>query len=610
MLSPDDALALYLERKRVLAPMHDAMASILAVYKNEVEIPLPDMGRNEKSSVPNLLAQGVDQMAGRVASVVPSVRFPVAQPGVRKYERRADTASEVMRAWWEADRLPLKMKRRARHLIALSMAPTMVRYDARLKRPTWEVRKPLESYPAPQFIDGTTLPTDMIFSYRRTVKWLRQHGYEPQVRYLVGPGQQIRDDSEMVVVEYVDPSGTMMILSGWTGEWDPALPWSMAPTTHQKAVLLEFSPTPGDIMAASAPSRITLDDPAGQFDNMVGMFYTQAKLMALEVIGVEKGIFPDTYLVGRPNETPRFVEGPYDGRTGQVNVVTGGDVKEVQSAPGYMTQQTVDRLERNSRITAGIPSEFGGESGTNIRTGRRGDAVLSSVIDYPVAESQELFAYALHDENMVAIRLAKEYDGSAPRHIYMTAGTNPRKITYVSSEVFEDEEHSVAYPVTGADMNSLLIGIGQRIGLGYMSKESGALYDPFIEDPEVERDRVVAEGLEQALVAGLQQQAASGAIPPVLVAKIADLVRYDKMELGAALTKVVEDAAKAQQEQQAAASPAPSAEQMAAPGAASLTGSPIPGSNPGQDAFAQLLARLRQPTMTIQPMRGVGAGAV
>jgi len=122
---------------------------------------------------------------------------------------------------------------------------------------------------------------------------------------------------------------------------------------------------------------------------------------------LKKGIFPDTYLVSRPGETGRFLDGPHDGRTGMVNVIAGGDIKEVVSSPGYLTNPTIDRLERNQRVTAGIPAEFGGEAGSNIRTGRRGDAVLSAVIDYPVAEAQETFGFALQEENEVAIELCK-----------------------------------------------------------------------------------------------------------------------------------------------------------------------------------------------------------
>jgi len=255
-------------------------------------------------------------------------------------------------------------------------------------------------------------------------------------------------------------------------------------------------------------------------------------------------------------------------------------------------------LERNQRVTAGIPAEFGGESSTGIRTGRRGDAVLSAVIDFPVAEAQETFAYALEEENEVAIELAKRWDGNNKRTIYVGTGNAARPVTYTANETFEQTEHIVSYPASGTDVNSLIIDIGQRVGLGIMSKQTAATLDPYIDNPEAEHDAIIAEGLEQALMSGLQQQAASGQIPPLTLAKVMDLVRNDKMELAEALNKVTEDALKEQQaQQQAQAGMMPTPEQAMAPAAvmAMAGGMPnIPGANPTQQSLGDMLNTLRK----------------
>ena len=265
------------------------------------------------------------------------------------------------------------------------------------------------------------------------------------------------------------------------------------------------------------------------------------------------------------------------------------------SQPGYLTNPTIDRLERNQRITAGIPAEFGGESSSNIRTGRRGDAVLSAVIDYPVAEAQETFAYALEVEDRIAMELCKAYDGDNKRTIYVGTGNASRPVTYTANDTFENTEHVVSYPATGSDLNQLIIGIGQRVGLGIMSKETAASLDPYIDNPEVEKDNIVAEGLQQALVAGLQQQAASGAIPPLVLSKVMKLVRDDKMELAEAFNKVTEDA---MAEQEAAAEmEQPSLDAMTADATVAAMAGPqaaVQGPNPSQQNLGQLLNTLRR----------------
>ena len=151
-----------------------------------------------------------------------------------------------------------------------------------------------------------------------------------------------------------------------------------------------------------------------------------------------------------------------------------------------------------------------------------------------------------------------------------------------------------------------------------MSKRTAATLDPYIDNPEQEHDSIIAEGLEQALMSGLQQQAASGQIPPLVVSKIMELVRNDKMELAEALNKVTEDALKEQQakQEQEMGGPAMSPDQAAAGATVqAMAGqqpamSPIPGANAGQESLSGLLSTLRRPTQTVQPMRGADRGAI
>lgn len=86
--------------------------------------------------------------------------------------------------------------------------------------------------------------------------------------------------------------------------------------------------------------------------------------------------------------------------------------------------------------------------------------------------------------------------------------------------------------------------------------------DPLVEDVEKERDAVVAEQLEQSLLAGLQQQASQGALPPADLARIMELVRNDQLDLAEAVAKAQEEA----QERQAM--PVESTQPEAQPGLA------------------------------------------
>ena len=599
MRTNEEILNLYRERIKLYGGLHGKMRQIQDIYHGQAKIPLPEVERTQMPSIPNLLAQGVDQMAGRISSVVPTITFAAKDPNKRSEHRRSTTAGRVVSGYWQSDRLMMKMKQRARHMIAYGMSPCVVRWDYKNGRPTWQVRNPMECFPNPDIQTGQVQPHDVIFAYRRSIGWLKGNGYGPAVFALLGNNDQSMD-YQMLLLEYIDRDGTKLVLTAHqdTVNWGNPM---FSNEGRRIAVTLEEILTPGNIPTVTLPMRITLDTMQGQFDNMIGMYYHQANLMALESIAVEKGIFPDTYLVSRPGEVGRFLDGPHDGRTGMVNVISGGDIREVQSQPGYLTNPTIDRLERAQRVTAGIPSEFGGESATNIRTGRRGDAVLSAVIDYPVAEAQENFSFALEQENKIAMQMAKAIEGDRERTIFVGTGNTSSAVTYKASQVFSEESHVVGYPVTGSDVNQLVVGMGQRIGLGIMSKETAAQLDPFIDNPETEHDRVVAEGLEQALLQGLQNQAAQGAIPPLVLSKVMDLVRSDRMELAEAFQKVTEDAqkeaeAKANEEQQG--SPSPDA-LMADAAMAAMAGpqaptQAVPGANPDQETLGNMLNTLRK----------------
>ncbi len=612
----EDVLHLYKQRRTLYEPLHAKMREIADIYNGKAEVPLPDMERTEQASIPNLLQQGVDQMAGRITSTVPQITFASMKPGTRLYDRRAKAASDALGGWWQMDRLMLKQKQRGRRLVAYAMAPTVVRWDYKEHRPVWHLRHPLEALPSPDLQPGQITPTDCIFQYQRTVGWMIANGYGEHCRMLMGRLDQVHRDTRVGIIEYIDGEKTMLIAAGHYADNTMISDYEYGQMALSGVILEEY-PNVIDEVPVTIPTRLTLDKMTGQFDNMIGMYYQQAKLMALEVIAVEKGIFPDTYLVSRPGEMGRFIDGPHDGRTGMVNVIQGGDIQTEQPQPGYLTNPTMDRLERSQRLTANIPAEFGGESGTNIRTGRRGDAVLSATIDFPIAEAQQIFEYAFEEENEIAMKLAKRIDGNTSRTIYVGAGNARRPVTYKANETFEQEEHVVSFPAAGTDVNSLMLAIGQRVGIGTMSKQTAAELDPYIDNPELEHDAIIAEGLEQALMAGIQQKAQSGEIPPLVLAKIMTLVKSDKLELAQAMEKVTQDAlaeeAKKQQEAPGMGDPMSPDAAMAGPAAASMTGappSPIPGVGGGMKDLATMLGDLRRPNMTIQPQRGVAQGAM
>ena len=595
MLGADEILELYKRRKNDQHPLIDRMREVRDVYDGEVVIPLPELDESERPAVANLLQQGLDQTSMRIASVMPDVQYVPTKPGFKEHEERSRVRRNATLGWWHENRLKLQMRKRARLLTGYGMAPVMLAPDERRKIPRWQIRDPLTTFPSPGMEPDDPCPLDCIFAYRRSIAWLRSN--YPDAYFGLYLGDDPRPDDVIDCIEYVDDTQHTLIAAGKARNNH----YDTEQDTWGGCALLETMDNLAGICPVVIPARINLGFPRGQFDGMIGMYLNAAKLTALELIAVQKGIFPTTYLVSRQGELAKFIAGPFEGRTGQVNIVQGGDVKEVALNPGYQTNPAIDRLERAARLTGGVPAEFGGESGSNIRTGRRGDQVLSAVVDFPIQEAQEIFSYALQEENRRAIAIDKAYFDH-PKSFYVNwKGLRNQRVDYTPSEHFDSDINFVTYSHPGSDANSLIVGLGQRVGMGTMSTDTAQEIDPYIDDPETERDRIVTGTLKRALLAGLETGVTQGQIPPTDVARLIKLVERDKKDLVDAIEQVQREA----QERQATSGPpgspeapvepgAPEAQPgIAAPGAGAEAGVAIPEPTASSGNLATLLNQMR-----------------
>ena len=552
MRSLDEIVELYHQRRLAAGPVHEQMRRVRDLANGDVVVPLNELDRNAKTNVANLLVQGLDQMSMRVSSTMPNPYFPPVKEGSENAKKMARMRKKAMLGFWDENRMQMKLRRRARHLLAYSYSPVFLKPDFRTMTPKWEIRNPLDTFTAPMD-DDEVVPENCIFTSRVTASYLLKN-YGPLVADQLRFGR-VDSDSRYTLLEYVCDDSLQLIVLG--AEDNPEL--TQSERAGLEAILLEAIPNRTGMPLAVVPSRITLDKPRGQFDGVLGMYYTRARLQALTEIAIERGIFPEEYLVARPGENPEIMQ-LADGKAGVLGVVKGGDIQQLQLNPGYKTDTALDRLERQERLEGAIPAEFGGESATNIRTGRRGESVLSATVDYRVQEAQEIFANSLLHEDKIAIALEKAYWGDMPKTFFLSGRTTQGQEQYTPNKVWQTDFHYVAYSAAGSDVNSLIIGLGQRLGVGLMSKESAREADPLISDPDLEHDRIIAEGVESALLQSIQQQAANpeGPYQPEDLAYLVKLVVENDEPLFDAVRKTDERA----RERQAMAMPMGAPETM------------------------------------------------
>lgn len=601
-ISTDEIVNLYESRKRSLQPRHAQMEEVKAAYNGELDIPLPELDRNERPMVANLIQTGIDQNAMRVVSTMPNVTCPPMRAGYDVHEQNADDRRKALMGFWSMNRLELIQAKRARWLLTYASTPAVILPDPRRRIPIWDVRSPLTAFPPP----GDDLaPTDMIFAFKKSYGWLKNRWPDAAAVIDTGPvGYKISPDDEFTVLQYCDDAVLSQIVLGRSteGQVDTG-PWGSTGVPRPGRPWVEFKrdPNRAGVCPAVYPTRISLDDPRGQFDGLVGLFWNMAMLMALEVIAVKRAIFEDEWIVGRPNETPQVIV-EADGIAGVRGELSGAVIQKLGMQPGVMTYQTLDRIERALRLNAGVPSEFGGESGSNIRTARRGAQVLSSAVDFAIAEAQKIFEAALEEENVRAIATDKAYFSGTKSFYFNWNGAKGRG-EYDPATLWSTDENHVRYVFPGADVNELIVGIGQRKGMGIMSDYRAMELDPLVDDPEMERDRIEAEELIRALRQGLQQQFATAAIPLHDAAYIIE----QKLQKGVPIYEAVARAQKRAQARQASGPSAGPAETPAAlppgspeaqPGLAAgpegAAAASVPPPPEGMSNLADLMSTLRR----------------
>lgn len=544
--SPEWILAQFKARQTEAGPLKARAAQIAQTYDGIVHVPLPDLDEQETAAVANLLTLGLDQMANRISSVLPSVMCPPVNVGNKKSEDNARVRRLATGWWWKENRMDRRVRKRSRWYIGYAGTPVIIRPDQKKGIPMWDIRDPLCSFPAPMPEGDELLPSDCIFQLKRSYGWIAENFPEAarQLDYSSNP-----DPIAMYeVIEYIDGDEGVLVAIGKPPSAS-ARPYGGRAAQPQGAPFVELNRYENllDRCPVVNPVRTSLNHPHGQFDQMPAVYRMQARLMALWVVSAERNIFPDTWFVSRPNELVSVVK-VADGRAGIPGEVKGGDLKEVTQSSPPEVAEVINLLGDAQRMTAGIASDFGGEAPSNTRTGRAQEQLLHNTVDFWMQDAQEALAASMEEENRLAYATARAYFGRSPKqsqHVHWKWAKGP--VAYIPDDNFDSDVNQVSWPYAGSDANQLTVRGGQMLGLKAMSVRTFQELSPDIDDPDMEHDRIMGESLEQAQLAAIDQAVASGQLGPLEVGRVHELVVSHKMQLWEAFNRVHEETQDLQQ---------------------------------------------------------------
>lgn len=540
-------------RRRIVAiPWHEAAREMSDHYNNRIVVPLPELDADEKPAAANLIAQNLDQHAMRVASVQPT-KMVAPLAATASAEKLARRQTLVLDRYDETNQMSIMDGRRARWLATWSCAPTAIRPDPVKREPRWELRNPLGTYPAPLLRYDDMRPTDVIFTYVQNYGWLREN--HPMVARAMAAGlttgRQFKDDDLFELVEYEDAGVNVLGLLGtspapmlnFLDEQNiPAIALPPNAKGQMYAVELLRTPNLAGMCTAVIAKRVTLDAPKGLADDMVGIFQMQTKMLALEVNAVARAIYPDTWFIEGPQGGR--IETMADGLTGTLGHISGGGtIQELRMTPGTQTMGIIDALERNARVAGHTPSEFSGESTTNVRTAQRGLDIASSAIGFYIQEDQRVIGQAKQYEYEIAAAVDRGYFKNQSKSFFVFFGQERGHQDYKPGELWQTiPEIRVRYNYAGMDIAGITNLLGQQIGMGIASRETAMQHMPYVTDYHAERGKIIADHLEDALLSSIQQQGASGQITPEDLAQIELYVQSGDYKLSEAVQKVHEEA--------------------------------------------------------------------
>ena len=205
MKTKEEIAALYTARSSAYSGVKQRMRNVRDHYNGDVVIPLPEIDTQEEAAVANLLAQGLDQTAMRVSSVLPDIICPPEDDTSDRSRKYASIKRKAMFGWWDQSMVDVQLAKRARQLIGYSESVTQCSFNPDLGVPVYTTRDPLMSFPANTRGVDDMNPQDCVFGFERSMEWVQDFYPDAALRFAnASRHHSDQRDRPIEMIEYVD----------------------------------------------------------------------------------------------------------------------------------------------------------------------------------------------------------------------------------------------------------------------------------------------------------------------------------------------------------------------------------------------------------------------
>ena len=403
-----DNNAAYSTRGRVRAIMNGGPDGIQALLGDNLK-----GFQDWQVPVPNLMMSGLEHLAQKIGRI-PNLKVDV--PNGKDSDRarmKAEKIGRIVNAYDEVQKLDLQMPQVGRWLPGYGFSVWVIREkkDADgTPYPCAELRDPYTCFPG--YFGADQQPKDMAI-IRRVPKDALARAYPKYANTIMS--NDTYNTEFMGVGSAYASAYTDQYNGSWAnsnGDGDLLAEYYNLEGTYifhmTTATILDFIPNPLDSGPAFViGKKFAFDRLQGQYDQIIGLMASMAKINVMSIIAMEDAVFTETNISGE------IESGQYrKGRFAVNYLAPGTQVSKPASNVPYQIFQQIDRIERQLRVGGSYPTTDDSQSPLSFATGR-GLEELGASMSLMIREYHTVMADAI--EMIDSKRLewdAKMYGGS------------------------------------------------------------------------------------------------------------------------------------------------------------------------------------------------------
>ena len=457
---------------------------------------------------PNLLLSALDRLAQKIGKVPTlDVHITNARDSQRNKGKK-DKLERIVTAFDKMQRLDLQLPQVARWLPGYGFAVWVItsKPDANGNMyPCAELRNPYDCFPG--YYGNMQEPQELAIIQKVPVKNLIQM-YPELKSYFESDNKDKQEESYNISYQGYGESGSWEN-SNESGEvileyMNLEGTYILHPASRK---ILDFVPNPLQSGPAFVVAkRFSFDKLQGQFDQVIGLMASMAKINILSVIAMEDAVFTETNIIGE------LESGQYRKGRNSINYLSPGSqvVKPVNNLP-YQLFESVGRLERQLRVVAGYPVQDDAISPNSFVTGR-GLEELEAGVGAMVSEYHTILENALQEVDSKRLELDQKLFGRQRKPISGTYkgasfAENYTPATDIDSNFVTKRKYGAMASFDAP--NKIITGL-QLLQAGIIDKETMQQEMDGLENLTQINERIVKQKTEDILYSMLLQQSQQG----------------------------------------------------------------------------------------------------